>query len=77
LFIDVIKLEELESYDEQDESGVFRDKEAMRIQFRLMGPLGQAHNIIVYIRGLASRTEEFRKLVGRMIPMDNRIRWNS
>jgi hypothetical protein len=49
----------------------------MRIQFRLMGPLGQVHNIVVYIRGSASRTEEFRELVGRIIPMDNRTRWNS
>ena len=31
LFTGVIKLEELESYDEQDESGVFRDEEVMRI----------------------------------------------
>ena len=77
LFTDVIGLEELELYNKQDESGVFRDKEAMRTQFRLMGPLGQVHNIVVYIRGLAGRTEEFRKLAGRMIPMDNCTRWNS
>jgi hypothetical protein len=77
LFTDVIKLEELESYDEQDESGVFRDKEAMRKQFRLLGPLGQAHNIVVYIRGSAGRTEEFRTLAGRLILIDNRTRWNS
>ena len=32
---------------------------------------------MVYIRGSASRTEEFRKLAGRMILMDNHIRWNS
>ena len=73
----MIKLEELESYDKQDESGVFRDKEAMRKQFRLLGPLGQAHNIVVYIRGLAGRTEKFRTLVGRLILMDNCTRWNS
>jgi hypothetical protein len=46
----------------------------MRIQFRLIGPLGQAYNIVVYICRLASRIEEFRELVGRIIPMDNRIR---
>jgi hypothetical protein len=32
---------------------------------------------VVYIRGSASRTEEFRELVGRIILMDNRTRWNS
>ena len=73
----MVELEELESYDEQDEIGVFEDHEAMRIQFRLMGPLGQAHNIVVYIRGSTSRIEEFKELVGRMIPMDNHTRWNS
>ena len=31
---------------------------------------------MVYIRGSAGRTEEFRKLAGRMIPMDNCTRWN-
>jgi hypothetical protein len=77
LFTGVVELEELESYDEQDEIGVFEDHEAMRIQFRLMGPLGQAHNIVVYIRGSAGRTKEFKELAGRMIPMDNRTRWNS
>ena len=77
MFIDVIKLEELELYDKQDKSGVFRDKEAIRKQFWLLGPLGQAHNIVVYICGSAGRIEEFRTLVGRLILIDNRIRWNS
>ena len=73
----MVELEELESYDKQDEIGVFEDHEAMRTQFRLMGPLGQAHNIVVHIRGLVGRTEEFREFTGRMISMDNRTRWNS
>jgi hypothetical protein len=73
----VVELEEVESYDEQDKIGVFGDYEAMRIQFRLIGPLGQAHNIVVHIRGSAGRTEEFKELAGRMIPIDNRTRWNS
>ena len=73
----MIEIEELESYDEQDKLRAFDDTEAIRIQFRLIGPLGQAHNIVVHIRGSASRTEEFRKLAKRMIPMDNRTRWNS
>jgi hypothetical protein len=77
LFADVIGIEELESYDEQDQSGELIDEEAKRVKFRLLGPLGQGHNIVVYIRGSAGRTEEFKRLAGRMIPMDNRTRWNS
>jgi len=77
LFTGIIGLEELELHDKQDESGVFGDKEAIRIQFRLIRPLGQAHNIVVHIRGSASRIEEFKKLAGRMILIDNCTRWNS
>ncbi len=44
------------------------------MKFRLLGPLSKVHNIVVYIRGLGSRIEYFRKLVGRIILIDNRIR---
>jgi hypothetical protein len=77
LFADVIGMEELESYDEQDQSKESIDEEARRTKFRLLGPLGQGHNIVVHIRGSPGRTAEFRELAGRMIPMDNRTRWNS
>jgi hypothetical protein len=74
LFSDVIKIEELELYDEQEQSRDPIDKEAKRIKFRLLGPLGQAHNIIVYICRSSSRTAEFKELIGRIIPIDNRTR---
>ena len=32
---------------------------------------------MVHICGLARRIEEFRTLANRLIPMDNRTRWNS
>jgi hypothetical protein len=32
---------------------------------------------VVYICGLASCTKAFKKLAKRMIPIDNRTRWNS
>jgi hypothetical protein len=71
-------LESLDSYDKQERyTGVFNVTEEIRAQFRLMGPLGQAHNIVVHIRGSAGRIEEFRTLANRLIPMDNRTRWNS
>jgi hypothetical protein len=73
----VIRLEELELYDDEDQSGRPLNEKARKLKFRLLGPLGQGHNIVVYIRRLASRSEEFRKLAGRMILMDNRTRWNS
>jgi hypothetical protein len=51
--------------------------EVIRAQFRLIGPLSQAYNIVVHIRGLARRIEEFRILTKRLILIDNRTRWNS
>jgi hypothetical protein len=70
-------LDELESYDLKDKDGELTDKEARKARFRLLGPLGQGHNIVVHIRGSSARIEHFRTLAGRMIPMNNRMRWNS
>jgi hypothetical protein len=36
----MIELEEFELYDEQDESGIFENEEAMRIQFKLIRLFG-------------------------------------
>ena len=47
------------------------------MKFRLIGPLGQLHNIIVHIRGSTAHTNEFLELAGRKVPLDNRTRWNS
>jgi hypothetical protein len=73
----VIKIEELELYNEQDRARQPIDEEERKVKFQLMGPLGQGHNIVIYIHGSAGQIEEFRELVGRMIPLDNRTRWNS
>jgi hypothetical protein len=72
----VIKIEELKSYDEQEqERGTeITDDKIIRVQFRLLGPLGKGHNIVVFIRKSAGRTAEFKKLTGKMVPMDNRTR---
>ncbi|EED11944.1 conserved hypothetical protein [Talaromyces stipitatus ATCC 10500] len=45
--------------------------------FHSIGPLGKLHNIMAHIRGSAGRTKEFKDLAGRLIPLDNRTRWNS
>jgi nitric oxide reductase activation protein len=77
LFSDLVDMEELESYEEEEANRELTDEEAKKAKFRLLGPLGKAHNIVVHIRSSGGRAEQFRKLVGRMIPMDNRTRWNS
>ena len=70
-------LDELELYNLEDTDGELTNEEAMRAKFRLLGPLGQGHNIVVHIRGSSAHTNHFRKLAERMIPMDNRTWWNS
>jgi hypothetical protein len=77
LFTGLVDMAELESYDEAEANEELTNEEAKKAKFRLLGPLGKAHNIVVHIRGSGSRTAYFRKLAGRMIPMDNRTRWNS
>jgi hypothetical protein len=70
----MIDLDKLESYDLKDANGELTEKEATRAKFRLLKPLGQGHNIVVYIRRSSARTNHFRKLTERMIPMNNRTR---
>ncbi|KJZ70189.1 hypothetical protein HIM_10412 [Hirsutella minnesotensis 3608] len=48
-----------------------------RVEFRLLGPLGKLHNLVINIRSSSGRTKEFNQLAGRGIPLDNRTRWNS
>jgi hypothetical protein len=42
-----------------------------------MGPMGKLHNHVVHIRSSANRTTWFVERAGKMIPLDNRTRWNS
>ena len=77
LFANVIAISELELYNDQDRNGDIMNKEVRRAKFRLLGLLGQGHNIIAHIRGLPACTKVFKELAGRMIPMDNSTRWNS
>ena len=53
------------------------DDERRRVKFRLLGPLGKAHNIVAHIRKSPARTAKWIGLATRIIPMDNRTRWNS
>jgi hypothetical protein len=65
----------MKSYDELEEATELNNK--IKQKFRLLGPLGKLHNIIVFIRSSPGRTEEFVELAQRMVPLDNRTRWNS
>jgi hypothetical protein len=43
----------------------------------IMGPMGKLYNYVVYIRSSANRTIWFIERAGKIVPLDNRMRWNS
>jgi hypothetical protein len=80
LFQGLVEMDQLSSYDEEEIMGEEKDETddtGKQDTFRIMGPLGKLHNIVVHIRQSAGRTKEFKDLAGRMVPLDNRTRWNS
>jgi hypothetical protein len=61
-------------YNKKEKKGEIGNKEERRVKFRLIGPLGQLYNIIVYIRGSTACTNKFIELAGRRVLLDNRTR---
>src|SRR5205814_6042721 len=75
-FQDLIEKEDLGALDQEEAEGKMV-QDSTRTKFRKIGPLGRLHNIVVHIRSSPSRTQEFKDLTKRTIPLDNRTRWNS
>ena len=73
MFISIIGLNKLELYDLKDLNRELIDKEAIRAKFKLLRPLGQVYNIVVYICKSSAYTDYFRKLARRIILIDNRM----
>jgi len=69
-------IEKLKSYDLENKDGELTNEKIKKARFRLLGSLGQKHNIVVYISKSSARTDVFRKLAERLILMDTRTRWN-
>jgi len=53
------------------------DKVKEQKAFRALGLLGKLYNIVVYICGSTSYVREFKNQAGRLILLNNYIRWNS
>lgn len=80
LFHNFMGVETMGSFEEQEitaRESHRRAIEAIQKSFRVMGPLGKLHNIVVFVRASSGRTQAFIELVGRLVPLDNRTRWNS
>ena len=58
-------------YDDQDRNRDITNKKIRRARFRLLRPLGQGHNIVVYVRRSPTYTKIFKKLAEKMILIDN------
>jgi hypothetical protein len=70
-------MDELESYDEIKIDKKFTNKKIKKAKFRFLKFLNKSHNIVIHIRNSDDRADYFRKLVGRIILIDNRTKWNS
>ena len=57
LFLDLVDIEELELYKEEEVNRELIDREVKKAKFRLLGPLSKVHNIVVYIRSLGGCVE--------------------
>ena len=77
MFYNSISAEELKSYEELKKRGELKNIKKIKRKFRLLGPFGKFHNIIINIRSSGNRIAEFLTLATRIIPLDNRTRWNS
>jgi hypothetical protein len=76
LFQGIIDMEELKSYG-QDEPEDPKRAQTKAQRFRLLGPLGKLHNIIVHTRSSSGHIADFCSLAERMVPVDGCTRWNS
>jgi hypothetical protein len=72
-----MNLEKLTSYDLKNKDREFTNKKIKKIRFRFLESLGKKYNIVIYISGSPARTDVFRKFTERLIPMNNRTKWNS
>jgi hypothetical protein len=70
-------LEELTSYDLENENEKFTDEKIRRARFKLLESFGKEHNIVIHINGSPARTDVFRKFTEKLILINNRTRWNS
>ena len=77
LFHHTVETHELESYDDLEKREELSGKEEVARKFRLLGPLGKLHNILVHVHSTPAFVQEFLDLAGRLVPLDNRTRWNS
>jgi hypothetical protein len=69
-----MNLEKLASYDLENEDREFKNKKIRKIRFRFLKFLDKKYNIVIHISGSPARTDVFKKLIEKLISMNNRTR---
>jgi len=69
-------IQEAGELSRNEEEGTI-DKEVAAQNWRNFGVLGKLHNLVIFSRASSSRFSDFKKKIGRAIPLDNDTRWNS
>ena len=77
MFYGLIEEKQFASYDREEATGEVKNEAEKRTIFRALGPLRKLHNIVIHIRGSIGRRVRFRELAKRLIPLNNRTKWNS
>jgi hypothetical protein len=67
-------MDKLELYDETETDKEFTNKKIKKTKFRLLKFLGKAHNIVIHIRNSNNRADYFKKLIKKIIPINNRTK---
>jgi hypothetical protein len=67
-------MDELESYDEAETDKKLTNKKIKKAKFRFLKSFNKAYNIVIHIRNSDNRANYFKKLIKKMIPIDNRTK---
>jgi hypothetical protein len=67
-------MDKLKSYDEIKIDREFIDEKIKKTKFRFLKFFSKAHNIVIYIRSSDDRINYFKKLIEKMILINNRTR---
>jgi hypothetical protein len=70
-------MKKLKLYDSDEKDETLENSKEMKVKFRLLSLLNKAYNIVAYIYKLLKRIMIFKKLIRRMILINNCIKWNS
>jgi hypothetical protein len=70
-------MNKLKSYDEAETDKKLTNKKIKKAKFKLLKSLSKIYNIVIHIRNSDNRADYFRKLIKKMILINNRTKWNS